>query len=161
MCATVPHGGANLARCRQRANPPPANLARCRQRAASRSPLPRDRQDPRHTTSSKSADRLTNTEWMINLCNYDHGRHHDGQLAITGDPDGVITSGYRDGRELRSPTRPVMKNLRNEPDVNPGTRGFWRQCPKPILGTQIQAAAGRTRSQPQGGEATMTTCLAV
>lgn len=96
MCATVPHGGANLARCRQRANLPPANAPT---RRVAFPIAPGSARPQAHPLFEERADRLTNTEWMINLCNYDHGRHHDGQLPITGDPDGVITFGYPDGRE--------------------------------------------------------------
>ena len=110
MCATVPHGGANLARCRQRANRPTRQPGTVPPTGGVAFPIaPGSARPQAHHLFEERADRLTNTEWMINLCNYDHGRHHDGQLAITGDPDGVITFGYRDGRELRSPTRPVMK----------------------------------------------------
>ncbi len=61
-----------------------------------------------HHLFEDRADRVTDTRWMINLCNYDHGQHHDGLLAITGDPEGTITFTYPDGRQLRSPARPAM-----------------------------------------------------
>jgi hypothetical protein len=44
------------------------------------------------------ADRITDTKFMINMCNYDHGQHHDGIIKISGDPEGVITFTYPDGR---------------------------------------------------------------
>ena len=61
-----------------------------------------------HHLFEDRADRVTDTRWMINLCNYDHGQHHDGQLAIAGDPEGTITFTYSDGRQLRSPARQAM-----------------------------------------------------
>lgn len=61
-----------------------------------------------HHLFEDRADRVTDTKWMINLCNYDHGRHHDGQLAITGDPEGIITFSYPEGRQLHSSARPAM-----------------------------------------------------
>jgi hypothetical protein len=46
---------------------------------------------------------------MINLCNYDHGQHHDGQLAISGDPEGTITFTYPDDRQVQSRARPPAR----------------------------------------------------
>jgi hypothetical protein len=46
---------------------------------------------------------------MINLCNYDHGQHHDGNIKISGDPEGTIAFTYLDGRQVHSHARPTTK----------------------------------------------------
>jgi hypothetical protein len=62
-----------------------------------------------HHLFEDRADRVTDTKYMINLCNYDHGQHHDGNIAITGNPEGTITFTYPDGRQLHSHARPSAK----------------------------------------------------
>jgi hypothetical protein len=62
-----------------------------------------------HHLFDDRADRVTDTKYMINLCNYDHGQHHDGNIAITGDPEGTIAFTYPDGRQLHSHARPAAK----------------------------------------------------
>jgi hypothetical protein len=62
-----------------------------------------------HHLFEDRADRITDTKFMINLCNYDHGQHHDGQLAISGDPEGTITFTYPDGRQAHSTARHPAK----------------------------------------------------
>jgi hypothetical protein len=62
-----------------------------------------------HHLFEDRADRITDTKFMINLCNYDHGQHHDGQLAISGDPEGTITFMYPDGRQVHSTARPPAR----------------------------------------------------
>jgi hypothetical protein len=62
-----------------------------------------------HHLFEDRADRVTDTKLMINLCNYDHGQHHDGQLAISGDPEGTITFTYPDGRQAHSTARPPAR----------------------------------------------------
>jgi hypothetical protein len=59
-----------------------------------------------HHLFEDRADRITDTKFMINMCNYDHGQHHDGRIQITGDPEGVITFSYPDGRQVHSHARP-------------------------------------------------------
>jgi Domain of unknown function (DUF222) len=59
-----------------------------------------------HHLFEDRADRITDTKFMINLCNYDHGQHHDGIIKISGDPEGVITFTYPDGRQVQSHARP-------------------------------------------------------
>jgi Domain of unknown function (DUF222) len=60
-----------------------------------------------HHIFEDRADRITDTKHMINLCNRDHGDHHDGKLEISGDPEGVITFRYADGRVVQSHARPT------------------------------------------------------
>jgi hypothetical protein len=62
-----------------------------------------------HHLFEDRADRVTDTKFMINLCNYDHGQHHDGQLAISGDPEATITFTYADGRQVQSAARPPAR----------------------------------------------------
>jgi hypothetical protein len=62
-----------------------------------------------HHLFEHRADRTTDTKHMINLCNYDHGQHHDGNITITGDPEGTITFTSPDGRQLHSHARPTTK----------------------------------------------------
>jgi hypothetical protein len=62
-----------------------------------------------HHLFEDRVDRITDTKYMINLCNYDHGQHHDGNIAITGDPEGTITFTYPDGRQVHSQARPSAK----------------------------------------------------
>jgi Domain of unknown function (DUF222) len=62
-----------------------------------------------HHLFEDRADRVTDTKHMINMCNYDHGEHHDGNLLITGDPEGIITFTYPDGRQVHSHARPNAK----------------------------------------------------
>jgi Domain of unknown function (DUF222) len=62
-----------------------------------------------HHIFEDRADRITDTKFMINMCNYDHGEHHDGNLLITGDPEGTITFTYPDGRQVHSHARPNVK----------------------------------------------------
>jgi hypothetical protein len=62
-----------------------------------------------HHIFEDRADRVTDTKFMINMCNYDHGEHHDGQLEISGDPEGTITFTYPDGRQVQSHARPNVK----------------------------------------------------
>jgi hypothetical protein len=64
-----------------------------------------------HHLFEHRADRTTDTKHMINLCNYDHGQHHDGTIAISGDPEGTITFTYPDGRQLHSHARPATKKI--------------------------------------------------
>ena len=52
---------------------------------------------------------------MINLCNHDHTLHHDGQLAITGNPEGTITFTHTDGRQVHSPARFIPSKTRPKP----------------------------------------------
>jgi Domain of unknown function (DUF222) len=58
-----------------------------------------------HHIFEDRADRITDTKYLINLCNRDHSDHHDGKLQITGDPEGVITFTYADGRIVHSQAR--------------------------------------------------------
>jgi hypothetical protein len=60
-----------------------------------------------HHLFEDRADRITDTKFMINMCNYDHGQHHDGKIKITGEPEGVITFTYADGRQVHSHARPT------------------------------------------------------
>jgi Domain of unknown function (DUF222) len=60
-----------------------------------------------HHLFEDRADRITDTKFMINMCNYDHGQHHDGVIQITGDPEGIITFTYPDGRQVHSHARPT------------------------------------------------------
>jgi Domain of unknown function (DUF222) len=60
-----------------------------------------------HHLFEDRADRITDTKFMINMCNYDHGQHHDGLIKISGDPEGVITFTYPDGRQVHSYARPT------------------------------------------------------
>jgi hypothetical protein len=62
-----------------------------------------------HHLFEDRADRITDTRFMINLCNYDHGQHHDGNITIAGDPEGTITFTYPDGRQVHSHARPIAK----------------------------------------------------
>jgi hypothetical protein len=62
-----------------------------------------------HHLFEDRTDRVTDTKYMINLCNYDHSQHHDGNIAISGDPEGTITFTYPDGRQLHSHARPTAK----------------------------------------------------
>jgi hypothetical protein len=64
-----------------------------------------------HHLFEHRTDRTTDTKHMINLCNYDHGQHQDGNIAISGDPEGVITFTYPDGRQLHSHARPATKKI--------------------------------------------------
>jgi hypothetical protein len=52
---------------------------------------------------------------MINICNHDHTLHHDGHLAISGDPEGVITFTHTDGRQVHSPARSLPNKTRPKP----------------------------------------------
>jgi hypothetical protein len=52
---------------------------------------------------------------MINLCNHDHTMHHDGQLDITGNPEGTITFTHPDGRQVHSPARHRPDTTRPKP----------------------------------------------
>jgi hypothetical protein len=61
-----------------------------------------------HHLFEDRADRITDTKFMINMCNYDHGQHHDGLIRISGDPEGVITFTYPDGRQVHSHARPSI-----------------------------------------------------
>ncbi len=61
-----------------------------------------------HHIFEDRADRITDTKYMINLCNYDHGQHHDGNLAISGDPEGTITFTYPDGRVVHSTAKTAI-----------------------------------------------------
>jgi Domain of unknown function (DUF222) len=61
-----------------------------------------------HHIFEDRADRITDTKFLINLCNRDHGDHHDGKLAISGDPEGTITFTYPNGRVVHSPARPAI-----------------------------------------------------
>jgi hypothetical protein len=54
-----------------------------------------------HHLFEDRTDRVTDTKFMINLCNYDHGQHHDGRLAIT------FT--YPDGRQAHSTALPPAR----------------------------------------------------
>jgi hypothetical protein len=58
-----------------------------------------------HHLFEDQSDRVSDVRAMINICNFDHGQHHDGNLAITGDPEGIITFTYPDGRQVHSPAR--------------------------------------------------------
>jgi hypothetical protein len=60
-----------------------------------------------HHLFEDRADRITDTKFMINMCNYDHGQHHDGVIKISGDPEGIITFTYPDGRQVHSHARPT------------------------------------------------------
>jgi hypothetical protein len=60
-----------------------------------------------HHLFEDRADRITDTKSMINMCNYDHGQNHDGHIKISGDPEGVITFTYSDGRQVQSHARPT------------------------------------------------------
>jgi hypothetical protein len=62
-----------------------------------------------HHLFEHRADRITDTRHMINLCNYDHGQHHDGNITITGNPEGTITFTYPNGRQIHSHARPATK----------------------------------------------------
>jgi Domain of unknown function (DUF222) len=62
-----------------------------------------------HHLFEDRADRITDTKFMINMCNYDHGQHHDGIIKISGDPEGVVTFTYPDGRQVHSHARPATK----------------------------------------------------
>jgi Domain of unknown function (DUF222) len=61
-----------------------------------------------HHLFDDRADRTTDVAHMINLCNHDHTMHHDGQLDITGEPEGTITFIHSDGRRVHSPARPIV-----------------------------------------------------
>jgi hypothetical protein len=63
-----------------------------------------------HHLFDNRADRTTDVAHMINLCNHDHTMHHDGQLHITGDPEGTITFTHPDGRQVHSPARQQLGN---------------------------------------------------
>jgi hypothetical protein len=62
-----------------------------------------------HHLFEHRTDRTTDTKYMINLCNYDHGQHHDGNITITGNPEGTITFTYPNGRQIDSHARPATK----------------------------------------------------
>jgi hypothetical protein len=62
-----------------------------------------------HHLFEDRSDRITDTKFMINLCNYDHGQHHDGRLAISGEPEGTITFTYPDNRQVQSRARPPAR----------------------------------------------------
>jgi hypothetical protein len=68
-----------------------------------------------HHLFDDRADRTTDVAHMINLCNHDHTMHHDGQLDITGDPEGVITFTHPDGRQVHSPARQQLGNKPPKP----------------------------------------------
>jgi hypothetical protein len=53
------------------------------------------------------SDRITDVRHMINLCNHNHNEHHEGKFEISGDPEGIITFTYPDGRQLHSSARIV------------------------------------------------------
>jgi hypothetical protein len=57
-------------------------------------------------------DRITDVRYMINICNHDHNEHHDSKLEISGDPEGIITFTYPDGRQLHSPARTVPPKIK-------------------------------------------------
>jgi Domain of unknown function (DUF222) len=60
-----------------------------------------------HHIFEDRADRITDTKYLINLCNRDHVDHHDAKLLISGDPEGVITFTYPSGRQVHSFARPA------------------------------------------------------
>jgi Domain of unknown function (DUF222) len=64
-----------------------------------------------HHIFEDRADRITDTKYMINLCNRDHGDHHDNNIEISGDPEGVITFTYPDGRVVHSHARPAINKF--------------------------------------------------
>jgi hypothetical protein len=68
-----------------------------------------------HHLFDDRADRTTDVRYMINICNHDHTMHHDGQLDITGDPEGTITFTHTDGRKVHSPARPMPNKARPKP----------------------------------------------
>jgi Domain of unknown function (DUF222) len=68
-----------------------------------------------HHLFDDRADRTTDVAHMINLCNHDHTMHHDGQLDITGNPEGVITFTHPDGRRVHSPARATRTPARPKP----------------------------------------------
>ncbi len=60
-------------------------------------------------------ERVTCVTKMINLCNRTHNETHDGNLHITGDPEGVITFTHTDGRQIHSAARTAPPQLRPKP----------------------------------------------
>jgi hypothetical protein len=60
-------------------------------------------------------ERITCVTRMVNLCYGDHTDHHDGQLEISGDPEGVVIFTHSDGRKTYSAARPVPPKLRPNP----------------------------------------------
>ena len=58
-----------------------------------------------HLTPASVAPGRTETSGLINICNYHHTQHHDGNLDITGDPEGTITLTSSDGRSTESSVR--------------------------------------------------------
>ena len=55
-----------------------------------------------HTTPASVLPGRTETGGLINLCNFHHNEHHDGELDITGDPEQTITFIWTDGRTITS-----------------------------------------------------------
>ncbi len=80
-----------------------------------------------HHLFEDRADRVTCVTKMINLCNRTHNEAHDGNLQISGDPEGVITFKHTDGRQVRSPAHAVPPRLR--PKATP----FQKTQPHPKL----------------------------
>jgi Domain of unknown function (DUF222) len=68
-----------------------------------------------HHLFDDRADRTTDVAHMINLCNHDHTMHHDGQLDITGNPEGTITFTHPDGRQVHSTARQQLGNKPPKP----------------------------------------------
>jgi hypothetical protein len=59
-------------------------------------------------------DRVTDVRLMINLCNHNHNEHHEGKFEISGDPEGIITFTFPDGRQLHSPARTVPPKIKTK-----------------------------------------------
>ena len=55
-----------------------------------------------HTTRAAVMPGRTETGGLINLCNFHHNEHHDGELDIIGDPEQTITFTWTDVRTVTS-----------------------------------------------------------
>jgi Domain of unknown function (DUF222) len=91
-----------------------------------------------HHLFEDRADRTTDVAHMINLCNHDHSMHHDGQLLISGDPEGTITFTHPDGRQTHSP-------VRRRPDIT-------RPKPTPFAKHHDERRAPRQRKHRTDGQ---------
>ena len=58
-----------------------------------------------HLTPASVIPGRTETAGLINICNYHHNQHHDGELNITGNPEHTITFTWNSGQTARSGVR--------------------------------------------------------
>ena len=58
-----------------------------------------------HLTWASIVPDRTETGGLINICNYHHNQHHDGQLGITGNAEQTITFTWTDGRTAQATAR--------------------------------------------------------